>query len=218
MAGQINKSAHRSWRRRGAGLILTVMLGLQAAAAIAANEQLLTVRVKEGQSLRDLAQEYLGDPDLWTEILRANGLTAGDVRAGTELKIPAGQIAEANKALGKALSLIQQATEQGARLFAAEQIGQAIKLRDAAIAQRKAGDWDAVVKLVGGRRGRRRCRFEGCPRATGCRRRRAAQRSPGLGRGSAAAGPGVERPPARRDPDRGREGQDALALDRADHV
>jgi hypothetical protein len=151
MADQINKSAlwQRIWQRRGAGLILAGLLWLHAAAAIAANDELLTVKVKEGQSLRDLAQEYLGDPDLWTEILRANGLGPGDVRPGTELKIPAGQIAAANKALGKALNLIQQATEQGARLFAAEQIGQAIKLRDAAVSKRKAGDWDAVVKLAG---------------------------------------------------------------------
>jgi LysM domain len=105
MAGQINESAlwHRSWRRRGAGLIVAGLLGLHAAAAIAACDELLTVRVKEGQSLRDLAQQYLGDPDLWTEILRANGLALGDVHPGTELKIPAGQIAAANKALGEAL-------------------------------------------------------------------------------------------------------------------
>ncbi len=148
MADHIDKSAPPR-RRRRSGLILAVLVALQAPVAIAASGDSLTVRLKEGQSLRDLAQEHLGDPDLWAEILRANGLSPADVHPGIELKIPVGQIAAANQALGAALNLIQQATEQGARLFAAEQIGQAIKLRDAALAKRKAGDWDAAATLAG---------------------------------------------------------------------
>jgi hypothetical protein len=151
MAGQSNESApprRRRWNRN-VGLVLAGLVGLHAATATAAEGDLLTVRVKEGQSLRDLAAEHLGDPDLWTVILRANGLSAGDVRAGVELKIPAGEIAAANQALGHALDVIQRATEQGARLFAAEEIGQAIRLRDAALAKRKTGDWEATAKLAG---------------------------------------------------------------------
>jgi hypothetical protein len=132
------------------GLWLVVLIGLLSPAnVIAQDKQLSTVTVGEGQSLRDIAQEYLGDPDLWTEILRANGLSVADVHPGSKLKIPVGQVAAANKALADALDRIQQATEQGARLFAAQQIGQALKLRDAALAKRKAGDWDAATKLAG---------------------------------------------------------------------
>ncbi len=151
MADQINESAlyRRSRWTLAAGLILAALLGLHAVAAIAANDELLTVRVKEGQSLRDLAQEHLGDPDLWADILRANGLAASDVHPGIELKIPVGQITASRRALGEALALIQKATEQGARLFAADQIAQAISLRDAALAKHKAGDWVAAAKLAG---------------------------------------------------------------------
>ena len=46
-------------------------LMLQAPLVIAAEGEVVTVRLKEGQSLRDLAAEHLGDPDLWAEILRA---------------------------------------------------------------------------------------------------------------------------------------------------
>jgi hypothetical protein len=99
-----------------------------------AAEDLLKIRLQEGQSLRDLAQEHLGDPDLWAEILRLNGLTVADVHPGIELEIPLGRIAAANRALDQALQRIQSATEQGARLFAAQQIAQAISLRDAALA------------------------------------------------------------------------------------
>jgi hypothetical protein len=151
MADQINERA--LWHRRRwslwSGLILCVLLGLHPGVATAASSELLTVRVKEGQSLRDLAKEYLGDPDLWGDILHANGLDVSDVKPGTELKIPVGPIAAANKALHQALDAIQQATKQGARVFAADQIGQAIKLHNAALAKRKAGDWDGATKLAG---------------------------------------------------------------------
>ncbi len=132
------------------GLWLALVIGLLSPSnGIAQDQQLSTVTVAEGQSLRDIAQEYLGDPDLWTEILRANGLSVADVHPGIKLKIPVGEVAAANKALGDALDRIQQATEQGARLFAANEIGQALKLHDAALAKRKAGDWDAATKLAG---------------------------------------------------------------------
>ena len=54
------------------------------------------VRVQPGQTLRDIAQQQLGDPDLWTEILRANGLSSiTDVQPGMDLVVPAGEIAAA---------------------------------------------------------------------------------------------------------------------------
>ena len=117
-------------------MALAALLTLQALPAMAAEGEVVTVRLKEGQSLRDLAAEHLGDPDLWAEILRLNDLSVGDVHTGIELKIPVGPVANANRALAESLSLIQQATEQGARLFAADRIGQAIQLRDAAVAKR----------------------------------------------------------------------------------
>ena len=131
------------------GAFLAVLIGLHAREAIAAETDLLKVRLAEGQSLRELAAEHLGDPDLWGEILRSNGLSVGDVRPGIELAIPVGQVAAANRALDEALQRIQSATEQGARLFAAAEIAVAIRLRDAAVAKRKAGEWQAAAKLAG---------------------------------------------------------------------
>ena len=133
------RALFRRARRSGlTGLALAALLTLQAFPLVAAEGEVVTVRLKEGQSLRDLAAEHLGDPDLWAEILRLNDLSVGDVHTGIELKIPVGPVASANRALAESLSLIQQATEQGARLFAADRIGQAIQLRDAAVAKRKA--------------------------------------------------------------------------------
>ncbi len=122
------------------GLSLAVVLGANAA-------EPNKIRVQEGQSLRDIAQQQLGDPDLWTEILKANGLqSVTDVRPGMELIVPAGAIAAADQALRRALATLQQATEQGARLFAAAQIEQGFMLYEQGIAARKAGRWTEAAK------------------------------------------------------------------------
>jgi hypothetical protein len=123
-------------------------LGGSAPAALAQQDE-VSVRVEEGQSLRDIARQHLGDPDLWTEILRANGLSSiTDLQPGIELRIPVTEIAEANRALQGSLDAIQEATQEGARLFAPDQIGQAIELRDQALAQRTAGAWQESARLA----------------------------------------------------------------------
>jgi hypothetical protein len=126
------------WRLGGHGsraaacrVLLALVVALASGAVEAA--EALKVRVQEGQSLRDIAQEYLGDPNLWTEILRANQLASiTDVRPGIELVIPTGAVAAASRALRKALGTIQRATEEGARLFAAAEIEQGLKLYEEA--------------------------------------------------------------------------------------
>jgi hypothetical protein len=117
--------------------------------ALAQTGEVLTIRVEEGDTLRDLAAEHLGDPDLWTEILRVNGLDAiTDVHPGLELQIPAGDVARANRALEAALDVIQQATEEGARLFASAEIAEAIRLRDQGMAARKDSKWADAIGLA----------------------------------------------------------------------
>jgi hypothetical protein len=116
----------------------------------AAAEPDVVVTVTEGESLRDIAEQHLGDPDLWVELLRANGLLAvTDVRPGLALTIPVGRIKAANAALAKALDAIQLATREGARVFAPDEIGEAIRLREAGIARRQQADWDGSARLSG---------------------------------------------------------------------
>jgi hypothetical protein len=122
---------------------------LSAPGALAQTDDILTIRVEEGVTLRDLAGEYLGDPDLWTEILRANQLEAiTDVVPGLELRIPVTQISKANRALLDALDVIQEATQEGARLFAPDEIADAIRLRDQGMARRQESQWDEAVQLA----------------------------------------------------------------------
>jgi hypothetical protein len=137
-------SARRWW---GVCLILGLLLAWPGSAAVAADEPIV-VRLEEGQSLRDLAEQHLGDPDLWMEILRANNLAVSDVRPGIEIQIPASEIASADEALQTSLDTIQKATLEGARLFAPDEIAQAIWLRDAALAHRKAGAWNDAARVA----------------------------------------------------------------------
>jgi hypothetical protein len=133
--------------RSGVWVIAGSLLAWHGSVAVAAADPVV-VRLEEGQSLRDLAEQYLGDPDLWTEILRANDLAVSDVRPGIEIAIPVAQIAAAERALQEALELIQNATLEGARLFAPDEIAQAIWLRDAAVGHRKAGAWNEAVRVA----------------------------------------------------------------------
>ena len=216
------KQEERAWVGRSAGLgrlgdCLASLLAWHGSAGSAADDPIVVV-LEEGQSLRDLAEQHLGDPDLWMEILRANDLAVSDVRPGIEIAIPVSQIAAADRALQQSLDLIQKATLEGARLFAPDEIAQAIWLRDAAVAHRKAGAWDEAVRVAGDANAHGR---EGAGERAGAarlRRRGAAQRSPRLGRGTAAGGRRLERSRHELGPDRGGEGQDPFALDGADHL
>jgi hypothetical protein len=106
-------------------------------------------KLRDGRSLRELAQQYLGDPDLWTAILRANGLASVTAaKPGMTLDIPVAQIAGADHALAGALAAIQAATKEGARLLATSQMESCLAVYRQAIARRKAGDWDAAATLA----------------------------------------------------------------------
>ena len=61
------------------------------------------------------------------------------MRPGVELVIPAGEIAAADRALRGALAALQRATEEGARLFAAE-IETGFGAYEDSVALRKAGE------------------------------------------------------------------------------
>jgi hypothetical protein len=133
------------------GMLLTAFVFENPQPASAATDGMVQVTLKEGQSLRDLARQHLGDPNLWTEILKASGLASvADAKPGVELRIPITQVSRAGRAVASALDHIQAATQAGAKVFAADQIDEAVALHEQAQARRQAGDWDAAIKLAGG--------------------------------------------------------------------
>ena len=117
--------------------------------AISDEQKMLSIVFREGQTLRSIANEYLGDPNLWPEIMRANKLTSiNQIQPGVKLKIPANEISLANTAIESALLMIQKATESGARVFAPELLDGALKMHGQALVHRKQSEWQACFRLA----------------------------------------------------------------------
>jgi len=134
---------------RSALLWTLVALGILASGLLAQGTDVRTLVAREGQSVRDLAQEALGDPNLWNEILKANQLSApSEIQPGMKLVIPAGAIKRAIQEIDGARGAIQMATDVGARVFAAEGITQAIASYDEAVRERSKGSWENSARLA----------------------------------------------------------------------
>ncbi len=106
-----------------------------------------TVIVTKDQSIREIARQYLGDPDLWEEILRSNNLASPDkVVEGVKLIIPVEQVKAVNAVLNEAMSAIQSATEAGAKTFASVRINKAVSLYEQGVSARKRALWNEATK------------------------------------------------------------------------
>jgi hypothetical protein len=117
--------------------------------ALAQSAKPLAITVQEKESVRDLAQKYLGDPDLWGEILKSNNLSsAAEIRPGMTLTISSDLVQLSNQQVQNALQAIQSATEAGAKVFASDSIAQAIALYNEAGASRKNGAWPKSIELA----------------------------------------------------------------------
>ena len=143
---------------RGAFVAAVVtMFGCQAGATLAQEtlpesgadqDEYVTVLYGPETSLRDMAKQYLDDPDLWPIILRLNGLEdITDIEDNQELRLPASQLQAAISGLATSLALIQSANEAGAQLFAPLLISAAIKLRDDAVREKQEGDYSLSINL-----------------------------------------------------------------------
>jgi len=80
------------WARNAtAALIALAVAAVEAREAIrtrAVPDFLADIRIREGQTLRDVATEYYGSPDAWTAIADANGLVGSVQAPGTRVFIP----------------------------------------------------------------------------------------------------------------------------------
>ncbi len=108
-----------------------------------------TVIVQQGENARNLAEKYLGNSNLWPEILKVNNLNSpADIKAGMQLTLPASQIKAADTEINKALAKMQEATAAGARILVPDLIQSAITLHNRAVELKSAGDWDNAVKIA----------------------------------------------------------------------
>jgi len=125
--------------------VVCVCALIQVSLAAKADAQ-IEVAFKSGGDLREIAQTYLGDADLWPEILKENGLRDfTDVQAGTVLSIPIDAVAAARSAIAASLEKIQQANEIGAQVFAFSEIDAAVTQHDEALIAQKKGNWSGAL-------------------------------------------------------------------------
>ncbi|MEZ5936401.1 MAG: FecR domain-containing protein [Alphaproteobacteria bacterium] len=137
------------WRVVVAGCALAAMQLAEPSNVRADDADVVSVQLKSGDSLRDVAERYLGDPDVWPVILALNGMEGvADVRTGTVLRLPVAAATAAEDAIKAALATLQQATEAGARLFAPAAITQAFSLHDQAVLRRKVGDYEVAGEMA----------------------------------------------------------------------
>lgn len=131
--------------------VFAVLLGFAVGGAEAQStgDQYLSVTVGPDQTIRQIAEEYLSDPDLWPEILRSSGIESiADLRPGMELKVPVNEISEANRALLESLGQIQKANEVGAQIFAPDNIERAVGLHEEAQTKRLLSEWAETKSLA----------------------------------------------------------------------
>jgi len=61
-------------------------------------KNIITIKVKENQGIRDISRRYLDDPDRWEDVLRANNLKSPDeIKPRMILRIPVGRFFRQNK-------------------------------------------------------------------------------------------------------------------------
>lgn len=97
--------------------------------------------------IRELARTHLKNPDLWPDILRANGLlSAHQLQPGMSLTIPVRMILQVEETETQAREVIHQATQAGARVLAPEEINRAIRSHSAALEARRQGAWQTALE------------------------------------------------------------------------
>ena len=126
-----------------------VLAGAADPARAQSNDDFLVVTIGSNETIREVAEKYLSDPDLWPEILRSSGINSiADLTPGMELRIPVNEITSANQALIASLGQIQKANQAGAQIFAPDEIGRAVDLHEQALQQRVLRDWFVTRDLA----------------------------------------------------------------------
>ncbi|MGH9161312.1 MAG: FecR domain-containing protein, partial [Vicinamibacteraceae bacterium] len=121
----------------------------RAAGAPAPLAAMVEIDFNPALSIRQLARDYLGDANLWPEILEASGFASiVELKPGRTLRLPVSQVKAANRAVQLSQEAIQRANLAGAQLFAPRIIAMAIRLYDQALVKRTLGAWLETFHLA----------------------------------------------------------------------
>ena len=107
------------------------------------------VILKENQSLRELAEEYLGAANDWEIILKYNGYDhPRELFDGARLRIPVQLYQRVTRLIDSSLTFQGQANREGAGILQPVQIRAVKEKIDAAIDLKQSGDLDAAVLIA----------------------------------------------------------------------
>ncbi len=128
-------------------VIISILLFATFAFAQDSNAKKVEITYTSDDNIRDIAQKYLGDPNLWQEILYSSKLSsAKDLKDGVVLTIYPQKILNTNKKKLEAKANIEEATKAGARVFATLLINNAINELDNGLKSRQDGNWDKAFQ------------------------------------------------------------------------
>ncbi len=103
----------------------------------------------QNQPLRELAEEYLGNPDYWETILRFNNLElASELEEGMKIKIPTGLVASTLQKIDEAKNKISDANSNGAKVLTPELITEAEINFNKVVSLKQLGNWDAAYDTL----------------------------------------------------------------------
>ena len=106
------------FRRWWCSFLIASLMVCTASTQVRAAEDVV-IQVRPGQTIQDIATEYLGDAALWQSVLDHNGLSRPEqVVPWMQLRIPATGMAMAALAINQAQAELSLATQAGGRLFA----------------------------------------------------------------------------------------------------
>ena len=123
-------------------------IAAQTQSALAAAGDVM-VRFDANSNIRQIAQKYLGNSNLWPEILKATGVASiADLVPGQQISVPVAKIRAAEEALKSSLKSISLANKAGAQIFAPIKISAAIGNRDKALSKKVEGAWGETFSLA----------------------------------------------------------------------
>ncbi len=115
---------------------------------IAQNSSIKTIEYKN-QSLRELAKEYLGNPDFWEAILQFNNLeSTSKLKEGMNLRIPTGMITSTILKIDEAKSKISEANSNGAKVLTPKLITEAEVNFNKVLILKQLGNWNAAYDTL----------------------------------------------------------------------
>lgn len=130
------------------GMAIVAIL-IMSSTGYSQDDGMVTIIVEKNQNVREIAQKYLDNPDLWPDILHANNMmSVHELLPGMQLKIPVKMILKVEETVNRSRDLIQKATQAGARILAADAISSAIFYQNRALDERRAGRWKIALEMA----------------------------------------------------------------------